>query len=211
MAIYARHPGRLAGQVAADLFVLGWIVACAWLGRAVRDLIAAVAEPARQTGAAAARIAGDLRDAGAEIERVPGVGDELRRPLDSAAGTVADLVAAADQQVATVERLAGVAGWLVFVIPVVLVLVAWLPRRIAFVVRSRAAQRFLDSPADLDLFALRAMASQPLHVLARISDDPAGAWRSGDRAVLDRLAELELRRDGLRPPVLARDSPRAQR
>jgi hypothetical protein len=62
---------------------------------------------------------------------------------------------------------------------------------------------FLDSSADLDLFALRAMASQPMHVLAAISPDPVAAWRSGDRAVITRLAEVELHRSGLNlPPAL---------
>ena len=52
---------------------------------------------------------------------------------------------------------------------------------------------------DLDLFALRALATQPVHVLARVADDPAGAWRAGDAEVVSRLADLELRAVGLRP------------
>ena len=80
------------------------------------------------------------------------------------------------------------------------VLVTWLPVRVRFARRAGAAQRFLDSGADLDLFALRAMAHQPLHVLARITDDPAGAWRRADEPVVRRLAELELRAVGMRPP-----------
>ena len=58
--------------------------------------------------------------------------------------------------------------------------------------------------ADLDLFALRAMAAQPLYVLAEISDDPVHAWRSGDREVINKLAEVELKRDGLRLPATLR-------
>ena len=65
------------------------------------------------------------------------------------------------------------------------------------------AVRFVDANEDLDLFALRAMARQPLHVLARISDDPAGAWRRQDRRVVHALATLELKEEGLRPPPLA--------
>jgi hypothetical protein len=63
-----------------------------------------------------------------------------------------------------------------------------------------AGQRFLDSAADLDLFALRAMAHQPLHVLAGVSDDPAAAWRRQDPEVVRRLAALELKAAGLAPP-----------
>ena len=57
-----------------------------------------------------------------------------------------------------------------------------------------------DAAEDLDLFALRALSRQPMHRLARISDDPAGAWRRRDPAVVRRLAELELRTVGLKPP-----------
>ena len=46
------------------------------------------------------------------------------------------------------------------------------------------------------------MASQPMHILATVTDDPVKAWRSGDTAVINRLAELELRRSGLRMPDL---------
>ena len=56
---------------------------------------------------------------------------------------------------------------------------------------------------DLDLFALRAMANQPMPRLAAVSDDPAGAWRRGDDEVIHALALLELREVGLRPPVLS--------
>ena len=77
----------------------------------------------------------------------------------------------------------------------------YLPSRLRFVRRATAGQRYLDSGADLDLFALRAMAHQPLHVLAGIDADPAGAWRRGDPDVVDRLARLELRSVGLRPPA----------
>jgi len=34
---------------------------------------------------------------------------------------------------------------------------------------------------------------------ARITDDPVGAWRGGDREITDRLAELELRANWLPP------------
>ena len=86
------------------------------------------------------------------------------------------------------------------VVPIVLVVGVWLALRLRFVRRATAAQRFLDAAADLDLFALRALAGQPMHRLARVSDDPAGGWRTQDPAVVRALALLELRDCGLRPP-----------
>ncbi len=89
--------------------------------------------------------------------------------------------------------------------PILLVVGIWLFVRIRFARRATAAQRFIDANEDLDLFALRAMARQPMHRLARISADPAGAWRAREPVTVRRLAELELRTSGLRPPHAARD------
>ena len=44
----------------------------------------------------------------------------------------------------------------------------------------------------------------PLTALARISDDPAGAWRRGEPEVIRSLATLELHDEGLRPPRTGR-------
>lgn len=200
MGIYARRPAQFLGQVAADVFVLVWVVVWWLAGAFVDDSIAAIARPARQTADATDRLSNDLRDAGTQVSQLPGLGESLRRPFDSAADTVNGLRAAADQQVASIERLATTVGWLVFLIPVTILVAVWLPRRIRFYYRARASQRFIDSTTDLDLFALRAMANQPMHVLARVSDDPVRAWRSGNASVINKLAEIELRQSGLRLP-----------
>jgi hypothetical protein len=201
MGIYARQPARLAGQVVTDAFVLAWTVGWALLGRFVHGAALKVATPAREAAAAADQVSQQFRTAAEQAARVPGLGDSLRRPFDAASGGLGGVIAAADAQVASIERLATLLGWLVFAVPVAVLLAGWLPRRIRFVLRARAAQRYIDSSADLDLFALRAMASQPMHVLARISPDPVGAWRAGDATVIHKLAETELRRSGLRLPT----------
>ena len=203
MGIYARRPWRLVGQLSADIFVLVWVVAWALLGRLAHRTILGLAGPARETATAAGKLSTELAQAAEQAGRVPGVGQQLRQPLDAAAGPLGDVITAANGQVVGVERLADLMGWLVFLIPVSIVLAIWLPRRIAFVVRARAAQRYIDSSADLDLFALRAMVSQPMQVLAQISPDPVAAWRARDATVIHKLAEVELRRSGLRMPTSA--------
>ena len=200
MGIYAAQRGRMLSQLVGDVSVLVWVVGWAVVGFFVDATVAALATPARDTARTAARLSGDLTDAASQAAQVPGVGESLRRPFDAAAGSVTSLVEAANHQVATIERLATVAGWLAFLVPVTVVLAFWLPRRVRFVRRAQAAQRFLDAQADLDLFALRALANQPMHVLAAVSDDPVAAWRSGDRRVVGALAELELRSSGLTMP-----------
>lgn len=205
MGLYAQRPARLVGQLVGDLVLLGWTVVCAVAALFVHRSVAALAEPVRDTARTASRLSGNLQDAAGEAARVPGVGEGLRRPFDAAAGSLGGLVTAAQNQAADLERLAALLGWLTFALPVLLAALWWLPRRIRFYRLARASERFLDSAADLDLFALRALAAQPLPVLARISDDPVAAWRAGDRQVVSRLADLELRRSGLRLPEHLRE------
>lgn len=198
--LYAEHRGRMLGQLAADLFMIGWIVVWALVGLATERTIDAIAAPLRTTRERAAQLADQVRQAAEQAGQLPGVGAELRKPFDGTADQVQGLIGSVEQQIAAIDRAATLLGWLVFSIPVVILLVIWLPARIRFVRRARASQHFIDAEADLDLFALRAMTSQPMHVIARISDDPVAAWRRGDRAVIDALAAVELRRSGLRPP-----------
>ena len=180
--------------------MLVWTAVWGVIGIFVNQMIAVLAIPARETARTASKLMENMREAGEQAARVPGVGEDLRRPFDSASATLTNLIAAANDQVASIERLALIGGWVVFGIPVAMVVALWLPRRIRFYRQAQASQAFLDSTADLDLFALRAMASQPLYVLAAVSDDPVKAWREGDREVIDQLAAIELRRNGLRLP-----------
>lgn len=197
MKLYADAPGRRARQVAADVLVLLWTWLWVRVGWAVHDATLAFAAPGKQIERAGSGLAGRLRDAGETVERIPLVGEEVRVPLDGA-GDAADRIAAAGT--AQVEAVGTLADWLglaVGAVPILVVAAIYLPLRWRFVRAATAGRRLVDSGGDLDLFALRAMSHQPLHRLARISHDPAGAWRRGDADVVRALAELELRDVGL--------------
>ena len=204
MGIYAKRPAKMIGQLVGDGFVVLWAIGWAIVAIFVHRVIEVLATPARETARTAMRLAENFRQAAAEAAKVPVAGEQLRRPFDSAAVTLGNLIDSANDQVVSIERLALIVGWLVFLIPVATVVAFWLPRRIRFYRQAHASQVFLDSLADLDLFALRAMAAQPLYVLAEISDDPVQAWRSGDREVINKLAEVELKRNGLQLPATLR-------
>ena len=204
MGIYAKRPAKMIGQLVGDGFVVVWTIGWGIVAIFVHKVIEVLATPARETARTAMRLAENFREAAAEAAKVPVAGEQLRRPLDSASVSLGTLIESANQQVASIERLALLVGWLVFLIPVTIVIAFWLPRRIRFYRQAHASQVFLDSLADLDLFALRAMAAQPLYVLAEISDDPVQAWRSGDREVINKLAEVELKRNGLQLPATLR-------
>jgi hypothetical protein len=209
MAIYARRSGKRARQIAADVFVACWTVVWALLGFLVHSLIAATADPIRRGADAFQQMSQDFRSAAEKAASVPAVGDQLRRPFDEAVQRMDAVIASAHHEIDLIERTALVLGWLTFVIPVLIILAFWLPRRIRFAREGRAVRALLENHPDLDLFALRALATQPIRRLARLSPDPMRAWRSADREVITALADLELRDAGVRLPRPSRD-PTAQ-
>jgi hypothetical protein len=186
--------------VVGDLVLVGWFWVCVELGLIVYRITNALGLPGRKAAAAGDGMAGQLHRMSEPIGRVPAVGNQLRSPIDGAAGAAGQLAQAGRDLSQAVEQLAYVLAAVTIGLPVLFALLIWLPRRIRFSRRATAAQRFIDNAADLELFALRAMANQPMHKLARISDDPVTAWRDGDQTVITQLATLELRTAGLKPP-----------
>jgi hypothetical protein len=198
LTLYAGNQVHRARQLLGDFLLALWVVTWVRLADSVGEATNKLAAPGRQIEGAGTELADRMRDAGSAVSGTPLLGDELRSPFDGA-GSAADGLAAAGT--AQVEAVGMLAFWLelsVALIPVLLAAAVYLPFRFRFVRRATAGRRFVDSADDLDLFALKALANQPLHRLARISDDPAGAWRTGDRDVVRRLAELELRDVGLK-------------
>ena len=143
-----------------------------------------------------------MTSAGDNVDDLPLLEDRVATPFRSAAGVGSELEQVGNDLVSAVERLALVLAVTTALVPVLIVGLVWLVLRLRFVRRASAAQRFIDAAPDLDLFALRAMANQPMPRLAKVSEDPAGAWRRGDPDVIHALALLELRECGLRPPPL---------
>ena len=200
MKLYADHPGQRARQVTADVLFLCWLLAWILAGMAVHDATMELTGPGYQITESGSDISESMTEAGGVLGDVPLVGDEARAPFDKASAAAEKLADAGRAEVAAVEQLADGLGLVVAGIPILLVAAFFLPTRVRFVRRATAGATLVDAAEDLDLFALRALAHQPLHVLARITDDPAGAWRRGDSDITTRLAELELRANGLRLP-----------
>lgn len=200
MKLYADLPGRRATQIAADLSMLAWVAGWIWVGRTVHDATLQLAAPGRTLEVAGTGFTEQMRAAGAAVGDLPLIGDRLAAPFESIAGVGGSIQGAGTDLIAAVTKLAWILGLVTALTPVLIVGALWLWRRGRFARRASAAARFIDSAADLDLFALRAMAGQPMHKLAAISPDPAGDWRRGEVSVITALAHLELRDCGLRPP-----------
>jgi hypothetical protein len=195
MTWYSEIPARRTRQIAGDIWLVAWSALWIWAAVRLYDLVMNLAAPGLAVSSSATDLAGRFDDAGAAVGQVPLIGDALQSPFDGMGGAA---IAIADAGQASADAVGLLARFLAIALAVLGIAswaMVWVPIRIAFIRRATAARRFLDSTEDLDLFALRAMARQPL--LARISDDPAGAWRRGDQRVIGELAALELRAEGL--------------
>ncbi|HEV7148162.1 MAG TPA: hypothetical protein VGN48_14315 [Pedococcus sp.] len=200
MKLYADLAGRRTLQILADVGMLVWVCVWAWVGRLVHDQTLGLAAPGRQLQSAGSGFRDQMTSAGNAVRDVPLVGDRIAAPFHQASAAGTTIRRAGTDLVEAVTRLANLLGWVTAMVPILIVGLVWVVLRGRFVRRASAAQRFIDSAADLDLFALRAMATQPMRRLAAVSDDPTGAWRRGDEATIRSLALLELRDSGLHPP-----------
>ncbi|HET6694488.1 MAG TPA: hypothetical protein VFG97_09290, partial [Pedococcus sp.] len=180
MKLYADLPVRRTMQIVVDTAVLAWVALWAWVGREVHDTTMRLAEPGRTLQGAGSGFREQMGQAGQSVSDVPLVGDRLSEPFERAGSAGTSIEEAGTTLVDAVTDLALILGWVTALVPILLVVLVWVLLRGRFARRATAAQRFIDSAADLDLFALRAMATQPMHRIAGISDDPTGAWRARD-------------------------------
>jgi hypothetical protein len=193
--LYAETAGLRGRQLLGDLAVLAWTAAWVAAGIALYRLVEKLAVPGQRVEQAGSAFAGNVAEIQRTIGRVPVVGDQLQDPFGRLAGTGQTLADAGVTQQEVVHQLALWLGLVVAAVPVVALLLAWLPGRVSWAREAGAASRLRLDGADLELFAIRAVANRPLRQLRRVSADPAGALRSGE---YEALADLELRALGLR-------------
>lgn len=209
MTWYSEIPARRARQIAGDMWLVAWSALWIWAAFRLHDLVMNLAAPGLAIAEGATDLAGSIDTAGASVSAVPLLGPALSAPFDGMADAALGIAEAGQTTADAVGILARFLAIALAVLGIMSWAAVWVPIRITFIRRATAARRFVDANEDLDLFALRAMARQPLHVLARITDDPAGAWRRGDAQVITALASLELRDEGLLPPLASSPQSRA--
>jgi hypothetical protein len=195
MKLYAEQAPLRLRQLALDVVVVAWVAGWGWLGVAVYRLVNKLAGPVGTVEQAGNDFAGNMSTVRDRIGRVPLVGEELRAPFGRLGEVGQTVAGAADRQEQVVHQLAWWLGVLLAAVPIVMVLLVWLPPRLRWAREAAAAARLRDGHADLHLFALRAVANRPLRQLRRVTRDPAGALAAGD---YEGLAALELNALGLR-------------
>ncbi len=191
------RPVRRAVHVFGDVVLIGWTLL--WLGVAgvVRASINAMAAPAVALNDSTSSLAGTVDDAAESLGEVRFVGDQLAAPFQPMADSLRDIASQATETVSAIEQTALVIAVVVWLAPTLTLAIIYLPLRIRRARESAAARTYINDQSDLDLFALRAMANAPMTRIARITNDPVGAWRRADGATIVELANLELRRVGI--------------
>ena len=201
MKLYAETARLRARQLLGDLGVVAWVALWVAAGIALYRLVDQLAVPGRTLEQAGDAFAGDIGAIQERVGRIPAVGDDLEEPFGRLGEVGRTLAEAGVTQQEVVHQLALWLGVVVAAVPVVALLLVWLPHRLAWAREAGAASRLRLGGANLELFAIRAVANRSLRELHRVTPDPAGALRAGE---FDALAELELRALGLRPEVRRR-------
>jgi hypothetical protein len=198
MTWYAETSGKRTAQQLADGLVALWILLWLWIGETVHGVVQKLAAPGRELEQAGDGLAGGLTGAADRADELPVVGGALRSPLDAAADAGNAVARAGVAQQEAVGTLALVLAVVLAGLPIVLALLLWLPGRLRWRRDASAASKLRT---DVELLALRAAASQPLHVLAQLGPEPVTRWRRGEAGAAEALAALELSRLGLRPSL----------
>jgi hypothetical protein len=201
LRLYAQTPARRNRQVLVDLVAVALIALTVWAAFFVREVIMLLAEPGRKVESSGDGLAAELGNVGDAASDVPLIGDVLKQPLQSAADASTGFADAGASLQETVAQVADVTATALIVIPVLLILVLWLPPRLLWIRHSVVLRRLADAPGGADLLALRALTGSSA-ALVKLPTPPGGfadAWRRGDQEVIATLCAVALAHAGLRP------------
>jgi len=187
-SLYPSEPRQRTETILRDLLVLGLLVLLGWCGWQVHariDDLRVVTDAIRGAGSSVQDGFGSVAGA---VGGIPVVGSDLAGALQAAGsasgGNVVDLAASGDH---AIGHVALVIGWLVFLVPAVILLALYLPMRIGQIRRLGCARRvFLvdDDPERRRLLAMRAAFALPLDHLVQYTRDPFGDLLRGDHDAL---------------------------
>jgi hypothetical protein len=205
MKFYAEAPAPRRRQIIGDALFGASVLVFVLIGRGVHGLVSRLAVAGRLLEGAGADLTRSAEGTGQRVGDVPALGDRLAAPFGAVADGGAALADAGQAQQGAVATVALVVAVLVAGPPIVWLLATYVPARVWWVRQAGAATDLLRSTGgDATLFALRALANQPLRELRRISADPVGDYERGDPGVTAALAALELRTLGVAPPEPAK-------
>lgn len=198
MKLYADFPARAARQILGDLVALALVVAGVIAGVVVHGVIAGFSAVGEQLRDAGSGFRETMTEVGQTLGDVPVIGGGIRVPFDTASGAGGQVADAGQGVVDLVNAIAVFAGVTTALGPILVVVAVWVIPRLVIARRAGEARDLAASPDGAELLALRALATRPVRELTSVDRRPLEAWRQGDRAAIRGLAQLELRRVGVK-------------
>lgn len=189
--------GRTVRAVDAAIVVWSvvWIAMGLWVAVEVRGL-ASLADTVVRAGTALERTGEAL----GRIDAIPLVGGQVEEVAAAVSEAGESASASGASSRGDVERLSLLLGVVVALVPTVPLLTLYIPARIARRRELSAIREEIRAPGGdavlTEFLARRAVDRLPYRVLRSVSDNP---WRDLEEGRHRRLADLELRRVGIRP------------
>ena len=196
--LYPAAGAQRRATIRRDVFALLLITLFAWVGLKTYQAIDGLTVFGTAVASAGSSIQNGLGAASRAVSNFPVVGSSLANALSGAGtGTGSNLQSLGQEGIDQVNRLALVVGLAVALLPILVLLLTTLPRRIRSVRSLTAAARVLantQDPAARQLMAARALFTLPLDDLLRYTADPLGDFATGR---YDALVDATLREAGL--------------
>jgi len=202
LTLYPSLPSARRSQIVRDVLVLVLIAVFIWVGVKVHDLVAALAVLGHGITETGSSVQGAFDSVGEAVSNVPVVGGALGDAFhgvgDGTGGNLADLGQQGEDAVYLLARTLGIVTAL---LPISVLLVAVLPRRIRTIREMSSARAVsgvdLTDPERRRLLAMRAAFGLPYRELLPWTKDPFGDLASGD---YDALVAAALADVGLAVP-----------
>jgi hypothetical protein len=181
---YPSEPRQWTATVVRDVLVLVALLLLAWLASKVHGWVTDVRVVTDALQGAGSSVQNGFGTAADALAGTPLVGDQLAGALqaagDASGGNVVDLALAGQD---AIDKLALGLALLTFLVPAVILLVLYVPMRIAQTRRLRASRLvFRDDldPGRKQLLAQRAAFSLPVDHLVKFTQDPLGDLLRGE-------------------------------
>jgi hypothetical protein len=204
MQIYSAYPRARARQLAADATALVSIAVSILVGCTVGALVGSTAALGRGLEGAGDGLAGTMADASDALDGIPLLGGAAASPFAQASGAGAALAQAGRDQQALINGISLALGLLIALLPIAIVLLTWLRRRVAFARRAAEVKRVAATAGGLDLLAMRALATVDAPTLSALGGDVVQGWRTAHPPTVRALADVALREAGVAPLGAAR-------
>lgn len=199
MQIYSAYPAARARQIAADATALAAIAVLIAFGSTVGALVGSTAELGRGLERSGEGFAGTMSDAAATLGGVPLLGSSASAPFARAGDAGSALAQAGRDQQTLIDGVSLALGLLIALLPIAVILLVWLRRRVDFARRAAATKRLAATAGGMELLALRALTAVDAASLDALGPDAVQRWRAAHPPTIAALAALALRDAGVAP------------